>query len=68
MRAPTGGTPAEARTSLRALWWPPTKIATRYLAPYLMGRDAQRLQSPPRDAHPVVRELEFVGAPARPDR
>ena len=68
MRAPTGGTPAESRTSLRALWWPPTKIATRYLAPYLMGRDAEQLKSPPPDAHPVVRELEFVGAPAKPDR
>jgi sulfide:quinone oxidoreductase len=66
MRASTGGTPAEARTALQALWWPPTKIATRYLAPYLMGRDAEQLQSRPRDAHPVVRELEFVGAPGKP--
>jgi sulfide:quinone oxidoreductase len=66
MRASTGGTPAEPRTSLHALWWPPTKIATRYLAPYLMGRDAQQLQARPRDAHPVVRELEFVGAPGKP--
>jgi sulfide:quinone oxidoreductase len=68
MRASTGGTPGEPRTSLQALWWPPTKIATRYLAPYLMGRDAEQLQSRPQDAHPVVRELEFVGAPAKPDR
>jgi sulfide:quinone oxidoreductase len=68
MRAPTGGTPGEERSSLRALWWPPTKIATRYLAPYLMGRDAEQLRARPRDAHPVTRELEFVGAPAKPDR
>jgi sulfide:quinone oxidoreductase len=26
--------------SEQPLWWPPTKIAGRYLAPYLLGRDA----------------------------
>jgi sulfide:quinone oxidoreductase len=66
MRAPTAGTPAEPRTSLQALWWPPTKIATRYLAPYLMGREAEQLSSRPPDAQPVVRELDFVGANTKP--
>jgi hypothetical protein len=50
--------------SVQALWWPPTKIATRYL----LGREAEQLSSRPPDAQPVVRELEFVGSPAKPDR
>jgi sulfide:quinone oxidoreductase len=66
MRAPTAGTPAHTRVSEQALWWPPTKIATRYLAPYLMGRDAEQLSAPPEDAQPVVRELEFAEARAKP--
>jgi sulfide:quinone oxidoreductase len=39
LRAPAGGTPAATRASLEALWWPPAKIATRYLAPVLAGRE-----------------------------
>jgi sulfide:quinone oxidoreductase len=66
MRAPTGGTPAEAWTSSQALWWPPTKIATRYLGPYLVGREAEQLSSPPSDGQPVVSNLELVGAPTKP--
>lgn len=60
--------PAHTRVSVQALWWPPTKIATRYHAPYLLGREAEQLSSRPPDAQPVVRELEFVGSPAKPDR
>jgi sulfide:quinone oxidoreductase len=58
MRAPTAGTPAHTRVSAQALWWPPTKIATRYLAPYLMGREAERFSSAPEDARAVERQLE----------
>jgi sulfide:quinone oxidoreductase len=58
MRAPTADTPGHTQVSAQALWWPPTKIATRYLAPYLMGRDAEQLRASPQDAHPVERELE----------
>jgi sulfide:quinone oxidoreductase len=51
LRAPVGDTPIGARATRHALWWPPTKIATQYLAPYLLGRDeARRLQEPPPDA------------------
>jgi sulfide:quinone oxidoreductase len=39
LRAPTGGTPAATQASLEALWWPPAKVATRYLAPVLAGRE-----------------------------
>jgi sulfide:quinone oxidoreductase len=39
LRAPAGNTPAATQASLEALWWPPAKIATRYLAPVLAGRE-----------------------------
>jgi sulfide:quinone oxidoreductase len=39
LRAPAGGTRAATHASLEALWWPPAKIATRYLAPVLAGRE-----------------------------
>ena len=32
---------AEGTGSERALWWPPTKIAGRYLAPYLDRLDSE---------------------------
>jgi sulfide:quinone oxidoreductase len=54
MRTPAGDTPGEARTAIRALWWPPTKIAARYLAPYLMGREeADLLTHGPGEGHAV---------------
>ena len=63
LRAPVGQTPAESQTSLHALWWPPTKIATQYLAPYLMGRDdAAYLRSRVPEAHSVERDLELLGS------
>src|SRR5450631_2887978 len=33
-----GGESEPGEISLRPLWWPPSKIAGRYLAPYLMGQ------------------------------
>ncbi len=35
MRADVAGGAGEGVTDRRALWWPPTKVAGRYLAPYL---------------------------------
>ena len=32
-------TGARSKTSDHILWWPPTKVAGRYLAPYLAGRE-----------------------------
>jgi sulfide:quinone oxidoreductase len=39
LRAPAASTPAATMASLEALWWPPAKIATRYLAPVLAARE-----------------------------
>ena len=36
----TGGRGASSEASEHALWWPPSKIAGAYLAPYLAGPDA----------------------------
>ena len=63
LRGPASGAPTAAHASTRALWWPPTKIATRYLAPYLMGRDdAAYLRSQPPEGHAVERDVELLGA------
>jgi sulfide:quinone oxidoreductase len=68
LRGPAGKTPASTQTSDHALWWPPTKIATRYLAPYLLGQDdAAYLRAHVPDAHPVERNLELLGT-QRPGR
>lgn len=62
MRAPAGSTPGHPQVALHTLWWPPTKIATRYLAPYLMDREeAELIAAAPEGAHPVERELELLG-------
>ena len=62
LRAPAGNTPGHSEAALHTLWWPPTKIASRYLAPYLMGRDeADLLRSRPAGGHEVERELELFG-------
>jgi len=36
LRAKVGGGTSEV--AFRPLWWPPSKVAGRYLAPYLSGR------------------------------
>jgi sulfide:quinone oxidoreductase len=33
----------EGDTAAHALWWPPSKIAGRYLSPYLFGRDEDEI-------------------------
>ncbi|HEX5192031.1 MAG TPA: FAD/NAD(P)-binding oxidoreductase [Solirubrobacteraceae bacterium] len=44
----------------RALWWPPTKIAGRYLSPYLAARHGREAvgEGPRPDGHPVELDLE----------
>jgi sulfide:quinone oxidoreductase len=55
---PAGG--GEGTAARRALWWPPTKIAGRYLSPYLAvrhGTDAVG-EGPQPDGQPVELDLE----------
>ena len=37
---PQGGDASSEQATTDPLWWPPSKIAARYLAPYLAGRDS----------------------------
>jgi sulfide:quinone oxidoreductase len=39
MRSGVSGGQGEPEVATHALWWPPTKIAGRYLAPFLFDRD-----------------------------
>lgn len=39
LRHDIGGGSGEAKSAHRALWWPPTKVAARYLSPYLEAID-----------------------------
>jgi sulfide:quinone oxidoreductase len=58
MRGPTGDD--EGASERHALFWPPTKIAGRYLSPYLAQRDdAEQLgQTPEPDGRAVELDLE----------
>ena len=51
----TGGDEGEAER--HALWWPPTKVAGRYLAPYLARRDELEYSDAER---PAGRLIEFT--------
>ena len=55
----SGGTGEEA-PSRHALWWPPTKIAGRYLSPYLAALDGTQAvdEVPPPHGEPVELDLE----------
>ncbi len=58
LRGPVGRTQTESASAVDALWWPPTKIASRRLAPYLLGREqAERLAAPVAGAHAVERQI-----------
>jgi sulfide:quinone oxidoreductase len=58
-REPAGGA-GEGTAVRRALWWPPTKIAGRYLSPYLAARHGTDAvgEGPPPDGQPVELDLE----------
>ena len=43
----SGGAGETAEVSTTALWWPPAKIAGRYLGPYLAERSGKPLDQPP---------------------
>ena len=60
MRSDVSGGAGEGTVSRRALWWPPTKIAGRYLPPYLAALDGtQAVDEASRpDGEPVELDLE----------
>ena len=61
-RTPIAGGGGEGQVASAALWWPPTKIAGRYLAAYLHGRDEAELR--PRGGHLEVEiPLDSARAP-----
>jgi sulfide:quinone oxidoreductase len=58
LRAEPSGGRGESVASDGALWWPPSKIAGRYLAPYLALRPGLRMTRPDGPALEVELQLE----------
>jgi sulfide:quinone oxidoreductase len=59
LRSKIAGGGGEAETARHALWWPPTKVAGRYIAPYLQAvADAGDADAIPPSGKPVELELE----------
>jgi len=60
LRSDISGTAAEDSTiSEEALWWPPNKLAGRYLAPYLSSQTGEAADVMPQDAHAIHVETEL---------
>jgi sulfide:quinone oxidoreductase len=55
----------EGETAPRALWWPPAKIAGRYLAPYLAEKDGVPAEPPPPPAGGMEVEI-LLGSDEQP--
>jgi sulfide:quinone oxidoreductase len=51
LRHAIAGGQGEGDAATRALWWPPHKVAGRYLAPYLFGRQEEEILAGPDDEH-----------------
>jgi sulfide:quinone oxidoreductase len=65
MRSGIAGGEGKPEVATHALWWPPTKIAGRYLAPFLYGQDdLEAIERIGADHLPVVTDLSDVGTPA----
>ena len=61
-----GGEGDTSRASADALWWPPTKVAAPYLAPYLERLDLADEGFPPAPAPDP--DVEVLGTPPRASR
>jgi sulfide:quinone oxidoreductase len=61
----TGGEGETSRSSAQALWWPPSKVAAPYLAPYLERLDLrdEGFAAPPAPAAETV-EMDVLGGEA----
>jgi len=59
MRSNIAGGGGEGETARHALWWPPTKVAGRYIAPYLQAlAEARDAGAAPPSGKPVELELD----------
>ena len=54
IRRDLGGPEGEGETQRHALWWPPTKVAGRYLAPYLAALEEAEFTDADRPAGQLV--------------
>lgn len=64
----SGGAGDDSTISEGALWWPPNKLAGRYLAPYLSSQIGEAADVMPQDAHgiPVETQLDPAAPEAPP--
>jgi sulfide:quinone oxidoreductase len=64
----SGGAGDDSTISRRALWWPPTKLAGRYLAPYLSSQIGEAADVMPQAAEglPVETDVEAELSPEAP--
>ena len=61
IRRDLGGADDAGMAERHALWWPPTKIAGRYLAPYLAALEEAEFRADDRPAGQLV-DLRLEGA------
>jgi sulfide:quinone oxidoreductase len=67
LRGAVAGGGGDAEAASHALWWPPSKIAGRYLAPFLFDRDELDAVERIRGEHvPVEAELDLAGVTIAP--
>ena len=67
LRGAVAGGGGEPEVASHALWWPPSKIAGRYLAPFLFDRDElEAVERISGDHLHVEAELDHTGAAAAP--
>jgi sulfide:quinone oxidoreductase len=64
LRHGVAGGEGEPDVATRALWWPPSKIAGRYLAPYLFGQDEREALEQVDEGHLTVELLLDPPVPA----
>jgi sulfide:quinone oxidoreductase len=62
MRSRVPSADGESASAWYPLWWPPTKVAGRYLAPYLFGRDQVEGAAPHPEAFMDV-DIPLTAAP-----
>ena len=67
LRAEPPGGDGECLVSDQCLWWPPSKVASRWLTPWLAARDADARLAPPRVLPSGGISRGSIAAPAKID-